>query len=222
MGTSFESISSEMFAFSVALASASRMFTLQQLARHPLVSGRSQPVKRTSEFLEPYRASFEVVPWYRNKPYLWRLTQTEKQRRGLQYKNVGASQHTEHWLALGDVWLELVFNGLRPLKWFTEGSEIGRFDVFAVVRDQPYLMEIQLTDLSEREWFAKWKRRTEWLQERKWRDELWAERFSDKIPKLLLVTSHPMKLQIGKTIPEGVIVANTIKELPKVLTEKRA
>lgn len=218
MATSFSSpLSAALYARAVELAVAGRVFTLRQLARHPEVSWRSQPEKRAREFLAPYRDCFEVIPWLRTKPYLWRLTDKEKRRRGLKYRNVGATAHTEHWLAIGDSWCELVENGLRPRIWFTEGKDIGRFDVFTMIQNKPFMMEIQLSDLSSKEWKEKWRRRIHWMQQKRWKEDEWSKRFCGEPPKVILVTSHKMEFKEGQTIPKGVLVADTIHDLPRVI-----
>src|SRR5579875_736700 len=133
MPTSFRGIDTDLFTFAVRLAAAARVFTAAQLGRHPHLSGRSQPARRAAEFLRMRRGAFESVPAGFRQPFLWRLTAAEKRRQRLDYRNVGASQHSGHWLAIGDVWLELVFGGHRPERWFTEGRDIGGFDVFAIL-----------------------------------------------------------------------------------------
>jgi hypothetical protein len=209
-------VSATIYEYAVQLAAAGRLFTLEQLSRHPELSWRRQATKRASEFLAPYRESFEVIPWLRGKPYLWRLTDQEKRRRGLKYRNVGASLHTEHWLALGDLWAHLVANGLRPERWFTEGNDIGRFDVFAVIRKQPYLIEVQLSDLSKDDWNTKWYRRWEWLKQKKWTDTNWAERFTSTVPKVILVTSSHMQNAV-ETLPKGALYAPRIDCVSRII-----
>lgn len=214
MPTSFSPVDVEILSvFAVELASAARIFTTRQLARHRVLSNRKEPVKRASEMLAPCRHKFEVIPWTQGKPFLWRLSAQEKRKIGLKYRNVGASQHTAHWLTLGDVWMQLVFNGLRPEKWFTEGKEIGRFDVFTVIQRTPYLMEVQLSPLSKREWERKWYQRIEWLKQRRWKDEEWAHRFSPLPPKVLLVTTQPMSV----LVPKGSLHAKSIEQLHYIM-----
>jgi hypothetical protein len=219
MQTSFvtQEVSDVVYRFAVELACAGRVFTMQQLGRHPQLSWRSQPKRRAREFLAPHRDCFEVIPWLRDKPYLWRLTEQEKRRRGIKYRNVGPSQHADHWLAIGELWMELVFHGMRPKKWFTEGKDIGRFDIFADVIGRPYLIELQLTELREYEWKEKWRRRIAWLQKQRWKEKEWAKRFSSTMPTVMLVTSHKMNLKVGRTIPKGVIVADNIDQLHHVI-----
>lgn len=213
MGTSFTIVSKEVFAFAVDLAASARVFTIEQIATHRDLCGRSQPKRRAREFLAPYRDSFEVLPWFAGKPYIWRLTEKEKKKRGIQYRSVAPSQHTDHWLAIGDMWMELVRGGMRPEKWFTEGKAIGRFDVFMVIHKQPYLVELQITELKKNEWQQKWHKRVEWMKTRPWNNEKWAIEFSPIPPKVLLVTRDKMKLEEGIHLPRrGVYVANKIKD----------
>jgi hypothetical protein len=205
------SVPEMVFEFACGLGAAGRIFTMQQLARHPHLSWRTQPVKRASEMLAPFRDSFELVPWERT--FLWRLSEREKRKRGLNYRNVGASQHVPHWLALGDMWAQLVFHGMRPEKWFTEGRDIGRFDAFMVVGGASYLIELQRTPLPEREWQAKWRRRAEWLRLQKWKEPAWADRFCAFPPRVLLITTQPM----DALIPRGVIHVRDISQLHHAL-----
>lgn len=212
MPTSFVA-SDSIFMFAVGLASSARVFTLTQLTRHPQLRDRTQSMKRAWDCLSPHRDSFEVLPWIHGKPHIWRLTETEKQLRGVRYRRVGVSQHTEHWLAIGDVWSHLVFNGLRPTKWFTEGKQIGRFDVFAEIRGKPYLMEVQLSPLSDREWKTKWNKRIEWLRTEPWRDAKWSESFAKMQPTMVLVTTEAMR----PLLPEAALYARTIDQLHHVI-----
>lgn len=209
MPTSFVA-NETIFNFAIGLASSARVFTLAQLVRHPLLRDRTQPMKRAWDCLTPYRESFEVLPWIQGAPHVWRLTEAEKQKRGISYRRVGVSQHTEHWLTIGDVWMHLVFNGLRPTKWFTEGKQIGRFDVFAEIRGRPYVMEIQLTPLSEREWKSKWNKRIEWMKTEPWKGATW---FSNAKPTMILVTTQSMR----PLLPREALYARTIDQLHHVI-----
>jgi hypothetical protein len=213
MGTSLAAAET-IFQFAVGLATAARVFTLEQVGRHPVLSERTQPTRRARECLAPHPQVFECIPWLHRKPYLWRFTEREKRRRGIRYPRVGASQHTEHWLAIGDMWAHLVFNGLRPTKWFTEGKKIGRFDVFAEIQGRPYLMEVQLTPLSDREWETKWRRRMEWLATEPWKNNEWASEFARSRPTVILVSREPL----NPLTPRNVLYSRTIFQLKYVLS----
>jgi hypothetical protein len=179
--TSFVAIDADIFRFATSLASCARIFTSAQLARHSLFS-MSQPQKRAAEWLHSHPEAFEHIRGIHPYLHLWRLTEAYKRAHGLRYRNVGASQRTAHWLSFGDLYMNLVFNGVRPEKWFTEGRKIGGFDLYIQVNGISHLVEVQNTPLSERQWHAKWKQRDEWLTAQKWR------------PRVILVTTKPMKI----------------------------
>jgi hypothetical protein len=208
MGTSLAA-SETIFQFAAGLATAARVFTVEQVGRHPVLSERTQPTRRARECLMAHREAFECIPWLHGKPYLWRFTEAEKRRRGIRYKRVSASQHTEHWLTFGDIWAHLVFHGLRPTKWFTEGKQIGRFDIFAEIQGKPYLMEVQLTPLSDREWETKWRRRMEWFATKPW--ETWS--FVRCRPTVVLVTREPL----NPLMPRDVLYSRRIEHLHRII-----
>lgn len=73
-------------------------------------------------------------------PHRWRLTAAARRRLGITWvPPAGASAKSEHWLALGDVWLALTFAGGRPSQWRAEWD--GQFDAFCVWRGMPVLIE---------------------------------------------------------------------------------
>jgi hypothetical protein len=105
-------VQERVFRFACDVAMAARLFTLEQIARHPDVSWRSQPVKRASEFLRDYSEWFEKMPGPHGKPFRWRLSTKAKRRLGVRFASVnGTSQKAEHWLGLGDIWMTLTFAG---------------------------------------------------------------------------------------------------------------
>jgi hypothetical protein len=167
-----------VYEFAVALASAARIFTARQLARHSELSWRSQPERRAREVLNQYADSFERIPSPYGEPYRWRLSKRERNRRGIQQTPIsGVSQKAQHWLGIGDIWLELTFHGGRPTEWRTEPD--GQFDIYCVWRDMPLLIEYQRTPITERQWMTKWERRTQWYRAQKWH----------KPPKVVLVNA---------------------------------
>ncbi|MCF8564541.1 hypothetical protein LLE49_07255 [Alicyclobacillus tolerans] len=130
------------------------------------MSWRSSPHKRTWEALEPFRREFEVTPRAPGKAAIWRLTYTAKKRLGLNYRDVNPlSQKADHWLVLGDLWIDMTQAGGRPSQWVSEKASIGRFDVFAVWQDVPFLFEVQKSPLSPRRWAQKWEQRFKWYRE---------------------------------------------------------
>lgn len=218
MPTSFM-VADRVYLFAVRLAAAGRVFTAAQLAKHSDLSWRSLPEHRAREILSLHCDEFECIPRELGKPHIWRLTADAKKRHGIYYRSVGVSQHTDHWLMVGDVWMTLVWSGNRPSNWFTEGKDIGGFDVFWRVGEQGYLAELQRTPLSPRQWITKWNRRTEWLRKKRWaNDAEWQRKFTDHAPKILLVTETPMKLEEGKTIPRGVLHAQRAEDVKRLLT----
>lgn len=214
MPTSFAAIDGILMRYATGLASAARVFVTGQLARHPELSSRSMPTRRAGEYLRTHPEAFEHIHGIYPHLHLWRLTVAYKRELDLKYRNISASQHTPHWLAIGDVWISLTLNGLRPEKWFTEGKEIGGFDVFFILNDQPYLMEVQNSDLTQKEWQQKWHRRVEWIRLQRWKEKEWSQMFSDKPPKILLVTRERMK---NATFPRGVLYSPTIEQLHWIL-----
>jgi hypothetical protein len=166
--TSFsEEKASRLLDFTVALAAAARLFTVDQLARHPYLSSYRQPSIRAREFVTRYPDVFESTPGPRHQPSRRRLTAKAKRERGLTFRSVsGESQRAEHWLGIGDIWLELTFHGGRPTEWRTEPD--GQFDIYCVWNGTPYLIEYQRTPITERQWMAKWERRIQWYRAQKW------------------------------------------------------
>jgi hypothetical protein len=195
--------------FAVSLAEAGRIITTRQLARHPEVSWRTQPIKRAGEFLAAHRDIFESMPGPVGEPYRWRLTKEERRKRGIHQKAInGWSQRAEHWLGIGDIWLELTFNGGRPTKWRTEPD--GQFDLYCVWQDIPYLIEYQRTPITTKQWGLKWDKRIEWYRKQKW----------DVKPKVVLVNTTG---QQDDTIclPRGTIHVRNINHLHHALRPPR-
>ena len=156
-----------LFSFTVALADAARIFTLPQVARHPDVSGRTQPVKRASAMLREHAAAFEKMPGPWNQPFRWRLSRSYRRQHGIRTPVVHPmSQNTEHWLGLGDIWCELTFHGGRPTEWRCDAGH--QFDVLCRWCGRLLLIEYQRTPLTSRRWADKWKRRKEWYRAQNW------------------------------------------------------
>lgn len=211
MPTSFTAISSDLMRFAIGLLGAARVGTSAQVGRSSRLDGRSQPGRRAKEFLSSHPDVFEKIPGIQPYPIVWRLTRDYKRARGLTYRNVGASQRLPHWLAFGDLWIELVQHGLRPAKWFTEGKLIGGFDIYAEIAGRPYLIEMQVTDLSKREWRQKWYRRAEWFDAKPWMDKKWKQKFMPVPPRILLIS--PQKLSNVQIPRSGVLYIPEIEEV---------
>lgn len=199
------SISESIFEFAVALSGAARVFTINQIARHPHLSWRTKPQKRARECLRPYHESFEKMPGSVNQPVIWRLSNKERRRRGIvDAKISGATQRREHWLGLGDIWCALTFAGGRPEKWITEWNR--QFDVFCVWNDQPWLIEYQRTPITTKKWEEKWANRKEWFKSKEW----------DVKPRVVLVNVTNQEDSTVR-VPGGTIHVRSIEELPRAL-----
>ena len=196
---------SRVFEFAVALAAANRVFTLHQLARHPDVSWRSQPVKRASEMLRPYAPSFDRTPGAFGEPFIFRLSALERRKRGIKQRPISArTQHIHHWLALGDVWMTLTFAGGRPLVWIPEPKDSAGFDVFFVWSRVAYLAEVQRWPIQTKQWKEKWRTRMEWYAQGGWRKAPWQR--SDRLVKPTAVLID-LTAQQSSTImlPDGMV-----------------
>jgi hypothetical protein len=161
-------VSAHLLPFTLALASAARLFTAAQLARHPDLSWRTQPIKRAHEFLRRHQTLFERHPGPAlSAPHRWRLTTGARRRLGIAWvPPAGTSAKSEHWLALGDVWLALTFAGGRPSEWQVEPD--GQFDVYCLWQGVPLLIEVQRTPITARQWHRKWEQRLTWYRSRAW------------------------------------------------------
>lgn len=150
------------------LCAAARMFTLGQVARHPALSWRGSPHKRTWEALEPYRDKFEVHPRAPGKAAIWRLTYHAKRELGYKYQNVNPqSQKADHWLAIGNLWLAMTEVGGRPETWSSQADTIGFYDVHCNWQRAEFFIEVQNSRLSPRGWVQKWEKRFKWMDENK-------------------------------------------------------
>lgn len=153
--------------FGVSLGAASRLFTAQQIARHAELSGRSQPERRAREFLRMHLDTFERLTAPRNEHIRWRLTRAARQQYGIHSKAIPAmTERAYHWLGVGDIYLEMAFNGGRPTEWRTEVD--GEFDIVCKWRNQLLLIEYQRTPITSRMWEKKWQRRVKWYRAQKW------------------------------------------------------
>jgi hypothetical protein len=204
--TSFsEEKASRLLDFTVALAAAARLFTVDQLARHPYLSGYRQPSIRAREFVTRYPDVFESTSGPRHQPVRRRLTAKAKRERGLTFRSVsGESQRAEHWLGIGDIWLELTFHGGRPTEWRTEPD--GQFDVYCVWRDVPLLIEYQRTPITQRQWQLKWKKRIDWYRQQQW----------DVKPRVVLVNTTGQQEETI-CLPRGTLHVRSVEQLHHVL-----
>jgi hypothetical protein len=194
-----------LFSFSVSLASHARLFTLAQIARHPELSWRSLPKKRAAEMIRAYPDYFDKMHGGFSKPFRYRLSAKAKREFNLNYKSIdGTSSKSEHWLAIGDLWLALTFAGGRPDAWMAEPKNSGGFDVFCAWGGYAYLIEIQRTPLSKNEWMKKWKSRMEWDKKEGWKDAPWQREERNLKPYIAVITSQPFDKIV---IPSNCIYA---------------
>ncbi|MFB5192632.1 hypothetical protein [Alicyclobacillus fastidiosus] len=201
-------LSDRLYRFSVSLAAAGRLFTADQLARHPDLSNRKEPVKRAREFLSKYPDTFETLLSPSGVPARRRLTKQARRKYGFDFRPVnGVSQRAEHWLGIGDIWLRLTFFGGRPEKWITEPDK--QFDVMCKWRGQILLIEYQRTPITSKVWASKWKKRREWWISQKWNEK----------PIVILVDETR---QDNKTIsaPLGTAHVKSIDEFPYALARR--
>lgn len=162
-----ERLNALLYRHALDCAKAARIFTTAQFARHPELSWRARPQKAASEFLARHKGTLlESVPGRHAEPFLWRLTTKAKRTANLHYRDVSAySLKRDHWLALGDLWLTLTFAGLRPTVYESEPKDGGGFDVYTVVSDNAYMIEVQRSPLTTGQWKQKWARRLAWYKE---------------------------------------------------------
>jgi hypothetical protein len=210
-----------VYNFAVDLAIAARIFTLPQLAKHPALSGLSQPVKRASECLRPYAGDFIKTEGAYGEPYRFRLSPAARKRLGVTTKAVsGRSIHSEHWLALGDLYAALRFRG-GVRAWEAEPKHSGGFDVFFAYAGLPVVAEVQRTPLTRRAWARKWEPRLRFLASR---EELarasWQPpgRVYRPLPLLVDLAGQGREV-IG--LPEGWLYARTPEEVPIILQRYR-
>lgn len=226
-------ISHLIYNFAVDLAMAGRLFTLEQVSRHPLLADRPTPAKYASNYLARYCASFQKTPWRIGEPHRWQLSQGERKAREITDRAIaGDSAHAPHWLAIGDLWLALTFAGTdketwkntgvyqAPTIWMTEPAESAGFDVFCVWERRAYLFEVQATRLTAKRWRDKWKRRTEWYERQKWREAPWQRKEKPVKPRAVLIMLANQQ-DDTMNVPDFVIVAHSLEEVPELLRRGR-
>jgi hypothetical protein len=194
-----------VYDFCIDLALANHIFTLHQVARHPEICWRTQPVKRAGQFMVRFGDSFEKMPGPQGQPYRWRLSRKESVRRGIRRKRIaGVSYRAEHWLLCGDIWITLTFAGGRPSVWRLDWD--NEFDIYAVWGNHHLLIEVQRTPITEKRWVEKWRKRTEWYRAQPW----------DVKPKVVLLDTTG---QQDSTIcmPKGTVHVKRIEDLPRII-----
>jgi hypothetical protein len=208
---------SAVIEFAYGLAAHARIFTLSQVARHPLLREYSQPQKRASEVLRSVANDFERMPGPYGEPHRFRLTPGAKRRLGVEYRNIaGDSSKVGHWLAIGDVWAALRLNG-GVSAWMVEPAESGGFDIFFAYGGRAFVAEVQRTPIRSNVWRAKWKRRMGWLENAEalakapWQP---AGRIVRPKPVLVDLTGQTAST-VG--VPLGVLMCKSVDDLPGVL-----
>lgn len=208
---------SPVIEFAYDLAKKARLFTLDQVARHPLLASRTQPVKRASEVLRTVADDFEHTPGPFGHPHRYRLTNAAKRRLGVKFRNVPAeSQKVGHWLALGDVYTILRLNG-GVQAWETEPENSANFDIFLAYGGKAFLLEVQRYPINSRMWAEKWRTRMEYLDSlEKLKTAPWQPMNRIVRPKPVLVNlTNQMDETVG--VPHGVLVCKRIEDLPVIL-----
>ena len=190
-----------LFDFAVNLASAARLFTTAQLARHPDLSWRTRPQTRAQEFLHAHRDTFERLPAQVGECHRYRLTRAPRARYGITWRAVsGKTQRAYHWLGLGDIWCEMAFSHGRPTEWRTEVD--AQFDVICMWRGVTWCIEYQRTPITEKKWQAKWDARKTWYKAQKWEGR----------PRILLVDATGQQDgTIG--LPRGTLHVRGVEEI---------
>lgn len=151
--------------------------------------------------MHAWRESFDVLPGRHQGPFIWRLSAQEKRKLGVQWRSISPyTKRLEHWLAFGDLWMSLVFAGLRPKVWETERKDIGGFDIFMTIKDSSYLVEVQLSKLERKAWEQRWDERLGWYRKRKWEEKEWANQYCSHSPKVLVISAQKEIYAPSKTI----------------------
>ena len=192
--------------FAVALATASRLFVASQLARHPDLSWRSQPIRRAKEVLRAHPDIFERMNGPMGEQSRYRLTREARRLYGVTEKPVASmTARAYHWLGLGDIWLEMAFHGGRPSEWRTEVDH--HFDAMCQWQGQLLLIEYQRTPITSAAWRKKWETRRAWYRQQKW----------DQSPTILLVNQTG---QQDSTIclPRGTIHVRDLSQIRRALS----
>ncbi|GMA50098.1 hypothetical protein GCM10025857_14550 [Alicyclobacillus contaminans] len=203
------SVQQRLFDFALSLAAAARLFTAEQLARHADLSGYRDPTKRAREFLARFPDTFETLRSPAAVPARRRLTAAARRRYGITTRPVsGVSKRADHWLGIGDIWLELTFYGGRPTEWRTEPD--GQFDIYCEWQGRPLLIEYQRTPIAARQWRKKWERRLNW-----YRQQTWSRR-----PTVILIDTTG---QCDETLslPRGTVHVRRIEDLHHALMPPR-
>lgn len=199
--------------YTVALCKAARVFTLEQIAKHPDLSWRTQPRKRAGEFLSPWKKEFEVIPAEYGKPFVWRFSAKSKRIYGADYMRIHPlSKKISHWIRIGDLWQIMTREGGRPTVFMTEPPDSCEFDVYTVWRKKPFLIEIQRSNLSSREWEKKWYKRKKFYEEKQYHSAPWQVSKTVIVPRPILICTDGVK---PVNTPTFVKVFSSLEEFSK-------
>lgn len=192
--------------FAVALATASRLFVASQLARHPDLSWRTQPLRRAKEVLRAHPDVFERMNGPMGEQSRYRLTREARRWYGVTSRPVASmTARAYHWIGLGDIWLEMTFQGGRPTEWRTEVDH--HFDAMCRWQERLLLVEYQRTPITSVTWKKKWEMRKRWYKEQHW----------EQRPEILLVD---LTGQQDSTIclPRGTIHVRDLSQIGRALS----
>lgn len=152
--------------YAVSLCKAARVFNLEQIARHPELSWRTQPKRCAGVALKAFKHEFEMLPSLYGKPFIWRFSERGKKLYNVTDMRIHpASKKIAHWLTIGDLWQAMAHARGRPTIFITEPKDSCEFDVFAVWQNRPLLIEVQRSRLSPKQWQTKWDKRKKWYAE---------------------------------------------------------
>jgi hypothetical protein len=212
-----------MFEFICSLGAAARIFTLRQVAQHPDLSRRTQPVKRASALLRRHPGAFESAPGPFGQPHRFWLSSKERRRRSMKARIPPAnSARIEHWLAIGDLYLALGRFGASgkfypPDKFLSEPEHSSWSDVVCSFGDQMWAIEIQRSALTEKQWRQKWHQKITYYQHQGYRSASW---FDGRIPQpaLILLTG-----QQHSTVqaPKGVRIYNSAQQFANSIRREK-
>ena len=204
--------------YAVALCKAARVFTLVQIAKHPELSWRTQPRKRAGEFLGPWKKEFEVLPAMHGKPFVWRFSTKGKALYGAEYLRIHpASKKIDHWLTIGDLWQAMTHTAGRPSTFLTEPKDSCDFDIYTVWQNRPYLIEIQRSKLSSKEWSKKWCKREKWYQEQGYKNAPWQNGKTIIVPRPILICTEGVK---ATNVPGFVMNFDSIDSFTQKMSSK--
>lgn len=187
---------------------------MRQLCKHPLLAWRTQPEKRASAMLRPYREQFEILVAQRGGMFFWRLSPKAKKELGLDFKSVSpCSSRIEHWLSVGDLWQALFHTGGKPHVFLAEPKHSAGFDVYVEWQGRAYLVEIQRTPLTTKAWTEKWDQRLDWYNARAFEQAPW---YRGVVPRpVLILKTEQEDSTVG--LPKGALAFKSADTFAKTV-----